>query len=86
MFAKSYSESGQGIFHGRNNARDCRDRSALAGALHADRIERGSNLEMLDLNPRHIRSGRQKIFAVVRRQRLPVPIIQHLLKNALPMP
>jgi hypothetical protein len=53
----------------------------LAGALHPDRIEWRPNFEVLDFNPRHLRSGWQKVLAVICRQRLPPLIIQHLLKQ-----
>ena len=36
---------------------------------------------MLYLNARHLGSSRQKVFAVICRQRLPGFIIEHLLKK-----
>ena len=81
MLTDADAERRKSIFNGRDNARDCRNGPPLAGALHPDRIEWRLNFEMLDFNPRHLGSGRQKVLAVICRQRLPAPIIQHLLKQ-----
>jgi hypothetical protein len=48
-----------------------------------ERIERRSYLNVLDLNAGHLWSSRQKVFTVVRRQRLPGFIIEHLLKKRI---
>ena len=76
-----HAERAQRIVDRRGDRRRDRKRATLARALCAERIERRRRLHVMQLDPRQAHRRGQHILRVIHRQRLAIPVVDHLLQQ-----